>query len=140
MWGVILFSGADEATEVPWEEGARLINDCTYLYAKEIREIQELTLGLIIVEAKAQAPVSATEEAGPLAFLKIGGRPIEEDEMCRLFQLLSLQCLWLPRHWPIMLLSQRYFLLACDSPGLWIAASRRTMSASRSAIVAFDRS
>jgi hypothetical protein len=83
-----LFSGADEATEVPWEEGARLINECTYLYAKEIREIEELTLGLTIVEAKAQAPVLATEETGPLAFLKIGGRPIEEDETCRLFQLL----------------------------------------------------
>ena len=83
-----MFSGADEATEVPWEEGARLINECTYLYAKEIREIEELTLGLTIVEAKAQAPVLATEETGPLAFLKIGGRPIEEDETCRLFQLL----------------------------------------------------
>jgi hypothetical protein len=47
-----LFSEAAEATEVPWEEGARLINECTYLFAKEIREIEELTLGLTIVEAK----------------------------------------------------------------------------------------
>jgi hypothetical protein len=88
VWRCYLFSGAVEATEVPWEEGARLINECTYLYAREIREIEELTLGLTIVEAKAQAPVSAAEETGPLAFLKIGGRPIEEDETCRLFQLL----------------------------------------------------
>jgi hypothetical protein len=83
-----LISEAVEAMEVPWEEGARLIDECTYLFAKEIREIEELTLGLTIVEAKAQASIPATEETGPLAFLKVGGRPIEEDETCRLFQLL----------------------------------------------------
>lgn len=74
--------------EVPWEEGARLINECTYLFATDVREIEELTLGLTIVEAKAQVPISTTEDTDPSASLKIGGRPIEEDETCRLFQLL----------------------------------------------------
>ena len=81
-------SEAVEAVEVPWEEGARLINECTYLFATDVRELEELTLGLTVVEAKAQAPISITESTGPLASLKIGGRPIEEDETCRLFQLL----------------------------------------------------
>src|ERR1700733_13303342 len=83
-----LVSEAVETMEVPWEDGARLINECTYLFATDVREIEELTLGLTIVEAKAQAPISTTEDTGPLASLKIGGRPIEEDETCRLFQLL----------------------------------------------------
>lgn len=77
-----------ETVEVPWEEGASLINECTYLFATDVREIEELTLGLTIVEAKAQAPITAEEATGPLASLKVGGRPIEEDETCRLFQLL----------------------------------------------------
>ena len=81
-------SEAVEAMEVPWEEGARLINECTYLFATDVREIEELTLGLTIVEAKSQAPISTTDDTGPLASLKLGGRPIEEDETCRLFQLL----------------------------------------------------
>ena len=36
-------------TEVPWPEGARLMNECAYLFATEIREIEELTLGLTVV-------------------------------------------------------------------------------------------
>ena len=74
--------------EVPWEEGARLIDECGYLYATDVREIAELTLGLTIVEAKLQAPISYTEDTSLLASLKIGGRPIKEDDTCRLFQLL----------------------------------------------------
>lgn len=74
--------------EVPWQEGARLIDECTYLFATDVREIEELTLGLTIVEAKAQAPITNTEDTGPLPWLKIGGRPIEEDDTCRLFQVL----------------------------------------------------
>jgi hypothetical protein len=48
--------------------------------------VEELTLNLTIVEAKAQAPILEAE--GPLAFLRIGGSPIETDDTCRLFQLL----------------------------------------------------
>jgi hypothetical protein len=83
-----LISETVETVEVPWEEGARLINECTYLFATDVREIEALTLGLTIVEAKAQAPISATEATGPFASLMIGCRPVEEDETCRVFQLL----------------------------------------------------
>lgn len=77
-----------EMTEVPWEQGARLINECTYLFATEIREIEELTLGLTVAEAKAQAPIMPDDDTGPLAFLKLGGSPIETDDTCRAFHLL----------------------------------------------------
>jgi hypothetical protein len=83
-----LISETIEGIEVPWEEGARLMNECTYLLATDVREVEELTLALTIVEAKAQAPIKATEDTGPLAWLKIGGSPIENDETCHLFQLL----------------------------------------------------
>ena len=73
---------------VPWEEGARLINECDYLFATDVREIEELTLRLTIVEAKPQAPLETSVAAGPLASLMAGGRPIEEDETCTHFKLL----------------------------------------------------
>ena len=73
--------------EVPWEDGARLIDQCEYLFARSIQEIEELTLQLTVTEAKAQAPISQDEVSGPLAFLKVGARPIEEDESCRTFEL-----------------------------------------------------
>ncbi len=77
-----------DMVEIPWEDGARLINECKYLFATEVRELEELTLGLTIVEAKAQAPLSVPEDCGPLARLRLGGRPIEEDETCRTFRLI----------------------------------------------------
>jgi hypothetical protein len=83
-----LISEAVETLEVHWEEGARLINKCDYLFATDVREIEELTLGLTIVEAKLQAPTEATKVTGPLASLIVGSRPIEEDNTCSLFQLL----------------------------------------------------
>jgi len=83
-----LISETVEKIEVPWEEGARLIDECDYLFATDVREIGELTLGLTMAEAKLQAPTGAAEATGPLASLMIGTRPIEEDETCRLFYLL----------------------------------------------------
>jgi hypothetical protein len=74
--------------EVPWEEGARLMNECTYLLATDVGEVEDLTLALTIVEAKAQAPITTTDGPAPLSWLKIGSGLIEEDETCRLFQLL----------------------------------------------------
>jgi len=74
--------------EVPWEEGARLMNECTYLLATDVGEVEDLTLALTIVEAKAQAPITTTDDPAPLSWLRIGSSPIEEDETCRLFQLL----------------------------------------------------
>ena len=84
----VLISEAIEMVAVPWEEGARLMNECTYLLATDVGEVEELTLALTIVEAKAQAPIATTEKTGPLSWLKTGGRPIEEDLTCCLFQLL----------------------------------------------------
>ena len=79
---------ATKSTEIPWQEGARLIDGCDYLFATEIREIEELTLGVTIVEAKPQAPITTVEEQDPFGFLKIGGSPIEEDDTCRVFQVI----------------------------------------------------
>ena len=64
------------------------MNECTYLLATDVGEVEELTLALTIVEAKAQAPITTTYGTAPLSRLKIGSSPIAEDETCRLFQLL----------------------------------------------------
>jgi hypothetical protein len=82
----LIGSGA-EAIEIPWQDGARLINECAYLFATDVRELEELTLGLTLVEAKSQAPITSTEHAEPLARLKLGGKPVEHDETCRVFEL-----------------------------------------------------
>lgn len=76
-----------ELVEVPWQEGARDLDDCTYLFAVSIREIEELTLGLTLVEAKAQAPATAAAGLDPLVGLMMGGSPIERDDTCRVFGL-----------------------------------------------------
>jgi hypothetical protein len=52
VWGPALKTESVETVEVSWEEGARLIDECTYLFATDVREIEELTLGLTIVERK----------------------------------------------------------------------------------------
>jgi hypothetical protein len=88
VWRTVLISGAVEMVEVPWEEGARLMNECTYLLATDVGEVDDLELALTIVEAKARTPITTTEDMDPISLLAIGGKPIEEDETCRLFQLL----------------------------------------------------
>lgn len=77
---------ATRFTEIPWQEGAHHMDGCAYLFATEIREIEELTLGLTITEARPQASITTVDEQDTLGFLKIGGRPIQEDETCRVFQ------------------------------------------------------
>lgn len=74
--------------EVDWEEGARQIDDCSYLFAESIGEISELTLGLVIVEAKAQDRVYSPADDSPFEQIKAGGKPIEPDSGCRVFELL----------------------------------------------------
>ena len=69
-----------------WKEGARLMDECSYLFATDVRELEELTLGLTLVEAKLQAPVTTADEKDPAGFLKLGARPIEEDQTSRIFQ------------------------------------------------------
>ena len=76
-----------EMMDIPWLEGAQLIDGCEYLFAVHVRELEELTLGLTLVEAKAQAPITVTEDTGPLAFLELGSRPIERDDTCRVFEI-----------------------------------------------------
>jgi hypothetical protein len=75
-----------ETIEVPWQEGSRMMDDCAYLFATDIRELEELTLGLTIVEAKPQAPITTVDEQDPLGFLQLGAHPIQADDTCRVFQ------------------------------------------------------
>ncbi|RRA49326.1 hypothetical protein [Acidipila sp. EB88] len=56
------------------------------MFATEVRELEELTLGLTIVEAKLQAPIASADVNDPLGFLRIAARPIQEDKSCRVFQ------------------------------------------------------
>ena len=74
--------------EVEWEEGARQIDDCTYLFAENISEIEELTLGLVVVEARVQNRAYSPVDDSPLEKIKAGGKPIETDPSCRVFELL----------------------------------------------------
>jgi hypothetical protein len=73
--------------EVSWREGARQLDDCAYLFAVNVREIEELRLGLTLAEAKAQAQITVAADIGPLAALRLGGSPIEQDDTCRVFGL-----------------------------------------------------
>ena len=73
---------------VEWTEGARRIDDCEYLFVEEIGETEELTLELIVVEAKAQALITIAKDDSVLERLKVGGRPIEPDSSCRSFRLI----------------------------------------------------
>ena len=67
---------------------ARQINDCEYLFAQIIREIEELTLEVIITEAKAQAEILVPRDSTEVEQLLLGSRPIETDSTCRVFRLI----------------------------------------------------
>ncbi len=41
---------------VEWQEGARQIDDCKYLFVHGIREIEELTLSVIVTEPNPPVP------------------------------------------------------------------------------------
>ena len=73
--------------ELDWEDGARQINDCEYLYLDGIREIEELTLELMVREAKVQDRTLAARDDSAVKQLLAGSRPIETDPTCRVFQL-----------------------------------------------------
>ena len=73
--------------EVDWEDGARQLDDCDYLFALSIREIEELTLEVMLTEANAQEPVTKVRDDSPFENLLIGARPIARDPSCRLFRL-----------------------------------------------------
>jgi hypothetical protein len=62
--------------EPRWDEAAQQINDCEYLFATSIREIEELTLELIVYEAKPQVPIlTACGDSGVERML-VGSQPI----------------------------------------------------------------
>jgi hypothetical protein len=81
-------STGPERVAVEWEEGARQVNECKYLFAESIRESQELTLELTLAEAKPQAEIQVSEDWNPIGELRIGGRSIETDLSCRVFHLI----------------------------------------------------
>ena len=74
--------------DVGWDEGARQINDCEYLFAQSIREVEELTLEVIIAEAKAQAEIFVPRDRTEVEQLLVGSSPIETDSTCRIFRLI----------------------------------------------------
>lgn len=74
--------------EIDWQDAAQQIDDCEYLFATSIRETEELTLGLVIVEAKPQDRAHAPVDDSELERLKADGKPIEPDPTCRVFELL----------------------------------------------------
>jgi hypothetical protein len=76
------------ATEFDWLDGARQINQCEYLFAVGIREVEELELELTLVEAKPQAQIMGPRDKGIIDQLRVDGSPILRDATCRLFQLI----------------------------------------------------
>lgn len=64
------------------------MDDCQYLYVDRTREIDELTLEVIISEAKAQAPILEPRDDTEFEKLTVGARPIETDQTCRVFRLI----------------------------------------------------
>ncbi len=74
--------------EVDWDEGFKRLNECDYLFVREIRQIEELTLGLLLTEAKPQAAILKPKDSSEWEKLWAGARPIEEDTTCRVFQLI----------------------------------------------------
>ena len=75
-------------SRLEWEEGARQINEREYLYIDSIRELEELTLELIVTEAKLQAQILVPRDESPVEQLRLGARPIERDVTCRSFRLI----------------------------------------------------
>jgi hypothetical protein len=74
--------------ELAWSAGANEIDDCHSLFIEEIGELEELTLDVMIAEAKLQSPITQVNDDDPLGKIKLGSRPIEVDRTCRHFRLL----------------------------------------------------
>lgn len=75
-------------TALGWERAAREIDDCEHLFARSIREVEELTLEVILEEAKPQAPILTVRDGSLAGGIVVGGRPIETDLSCRAFRVL----------------------------------------------------
>lgn len=81
-------SGKLEKAGLEWEDGARQINECDYLFADSIRELEELTLELIVKEAKVQAQIVLPRDGSAVEQLLARAKPIERDATCRSFRLI----------------------------------------------------
>jgi hypothetical protein len=77
-----------DPTEVGWTDGIRQIDECEYLLVKDICATEDLTLGLLLSEAKPQAPLLEPRNDSEWEKLCVGASPIEEDATCRTFQLI----------------------------------------------------
>jgi hypothetical protein len=60
--------------ELEWEDGARQINDCEYLYIDSIRELQ--------------AQILVPRDKRPVEQMRLGAKSIERDVTCRRFRLI----------------------------------------------------
>lgn len=66
-------------------DGEHKLNDCEYLFVTSVREIEELTLEILVSEAKAQAPILVAKNDSEVERLKVGSRPVHPDSTCRTF-------------------------------------------------------
>jgi hypothetical protein len=73
--------------ELLWTVAAGEINDCENLLVEAIGEREELTLAVVLTEAKPQTPITSFSSEDPLGELRLGGRPIQPDDTCRRFEL-----------------------------------------------------
>lgn len=74
--------------ELEWDEGARQINDCEYLFVQSIREIEELTLEVVLIQAKPQTVMPTPHGDSPTEAILAGSRPIESDATCGVYRLI----------------------------------------------------
>jgi hypothetical protein len=65
---------------------AEQIDECHALFVTHFRELEELTLELLISEAKPQAPILVPRSDSAVDRMMVGARPIEWDETCRMFR------------------------------------------------------
>jgi hypothetical protein len=80
-------SDSNDFIEAERQEGAKAIDACEYIFLNGVREISELTLELILSEAKALAAAPRTPKNPELAKLFSDARPIETDHTCRQFRI-----------------------------------------------------
>jgi hypothetical protein len=72
-----------------WQDVARELNECAYLYLRWIGEPEELRLRLVIEEARVQDRPAVVSSRPPELDKILGdARPIESDGGCRLFEII----------------------------------------------------
>lgn len=80
---------AHEMNETNWEDVARELDECRYLYLRWIGEPEELQLRLVVEEARIQdRPVLPPAHLPELNELYETAKPIGSDGYCRLFEII----------------------------------------------------